>query len=222
MPQKKNFTIFERLRGETAHLISLHFDFFLGQRNTPYTNLVEVSKKAGRYLILIFQHMERITLLLTLVLEHLEFLVDDMRKACEQEFHAGFALANLLTTRDRIPYRKTQIIAGKYLGRAMKHQLTPSQLSIAELKVEVSNYGYSMSISQSQLQEIFDADASLRSKRFRHRNRNMLTWRHASLKEKRQLSLLWGHCISHLYEVKNKIKALPQLEDRRMFHLLNG
>jgi argininosuccinate lyase len=36
MPHKKNFTILERIRGETAHLATLHLDFLLGQRSTPY------------------------------------------------------------------------------------------------------------------------------------------------------------------------------------------
>ncbi len=165
MPQKKNFTIFERLRGETAHLIAFHFDFFLGQRNTPYTNLVETSKEAGRYLILIFQHMERITVLLTLVLEHLEFLAEDMRRACEQEFHAGFALANLLTLQDQIPYRTAQVIAGSSISNAINRHLTPAQLPVTELEAEARKRGYSTNISQEQLEQLFDVEAALRSKR---------------------------------------------------------
>ncbi|MEK8104314.1 lyase family protein [Micromonospora sp. M12] len=48
MPQKKNFPVLERIRGRTAHLTAYHLDAVLGQRNTPYTNLVEVSRRPAR------------------------------------------------------------------------------------------------------------------------------------------------------------------------------
>jgi argininosuccinate lyase len=161
MPQKKNFTILERIRGETSHLASLHLDFLLGQRNTPYTNLVEVSKEAGRYLLALFSHIDRIATLLNLVMEQLSFRADRMREACEREYYGGFALANALTLRSGIPYRTAQIIAGEFIRAAVAAQIRPSDLRLAELQSIAGKRGYDLDLSQEQLHELFDVTANL-------------------------------------------------------------
>ena len=50
MPQKKNFPILERIRGRSAHVAAFAVDLAMGQRSTPYSNMVEVSKEAGAHL----------------------------------------------------------------------------------------------------------------------------------------------------------------------------
>ena len=89
MPQKKNYPVLERIRGKTAHLTAFHVDVLTGQRNTPYTNLVEVSKEAGAHL-----HAAGTTALLVLrlldtVVAGLCFDEPRMRAACTAEFSAG-------------------------------------------------------------------------------------------------------------------------------------
>jgi argininosuccinate lyase len=165
MPQKKNFTILERIRGETAHLASLHLDFLLGQRNTPYTNLVEVSKEAGRYLVALFSHIDRIATLLTLVIEQISFRADRMREACEREYYGGFALANALTLHCGIPYRTAQIIAGEFIRAAVATQTRPSEVSLEVLREIAGKRGYSLDLSQEQLRALFDVTTNLSDKR---------------------------------------------------------
>lgn len=164
MPQKKNFTILERIRGETSHLASLHLDFLLGQRNTPYTNLVEVSKEAGRYLVTLFSHIDRIATLLTLVIEQISFRADRMREACEREYYGGFALANALTLRSGIPYRTAQIIAGEFIRAAIAAQTRPAEVRLEALQEIAEKRGYSLDLSQEQLRALFDVTANLSSK----------------------------------------------------------
>jgi argininosuccinate lyase len=164
MPQKKNFTILERIRGETAHLAALHMDFLLGQRNTPYTNLVEVSKEAGRYLVPLFSHVDRIATLLTLVMEQISFRAERMRDACEREYYGGFALANALTLRSKIPYRTAQIIAGELIRAAVAAQIRPADLRLEQLQQIAALRGYSLDLSQEQLRELFDVTANLSGK----------------------------------------------------------
>ena len=149
---------------ETAHITSLHFDFFLGQRNTPYTNLVEVSKETGRYMLALFQHVNRVLQLFTLIIEQVQFRSKEMKNACDHEFHAGFALANLLTRQDNIPYRIAQVITGEFITASINNQILPAQLQVTDLAVIVSRYGYHLSINQHQLEQLFDAQVSLHSK----------------------------------------------------------
>jgi argininosuccinate lyase len=164
MPQKRNFTILERIRGETAHLTALHLDFMLGQRNTPYTNLVEVSKEAGRYLIPLFEHADRIMTLLSVVVERLAFNPQHMRSACEREYYGGFALANALTLQDHIPYRTAQIVVGEFIRTAVADYVPPARLSVIELGTIVARHGYVLGMTQDQLRSLFDVTANLEGK----------------------------------------------------------
>lgn len=164
MPQKRNLTILERIRGETSHLAALHVDFMLGQRNTPFTNMVEVSKEAGRYALALFEHADRITTLLHLVIEHLAFDQDRMYQVCASQYFGGFALANALTMNDSIPYRQAQVIVGELIRDAIVNDIPPADLKLATLQSILARYGYRSGLSQEQLRLLFDVYANLQSK----------------------------------------------------------
>src|SRR5207248_992654 len=115
-------------RGQTAHISSFYFDFLLGQRNTPYTNLVEVSKEAGRYLIFLFTSTRSVVRLFRTVIEHIQFRENRMRAACEREYIWGLTVANLLTLQRGIPYRIAQAITGRYIALAMEERIKPQQV----------------------------------------------------------------------------------------------
>lgn len=115
MPQKKNYPIIERLRGRTAHLMAFYVDLATGQRNTAYSNSVEVSKEAGRQSGTAFADARAVVDGTTLVVERLHWRVDAMRASCERDHFGGFSLANQLTLRAGIPWRTAQVVAGRYV-----------------------------------------------------------------------------------------------------------
>jgi argininosuccinate lyase len=165
MPQKRNFTILERIRGETAHLAAFTVDFLLGQRNTPYTNLVEVSKEAGRYVVPLFDHADRIVQLVTLVVQRLEFRPERLREACAAEYCGGFALANALTLRDAVPARTAQILVGEYIRDAIAQGISPDGLQVTTLQEIGARHGYAVSLDEESLRDLFDASVNLAHKR---------------------------------------------------------
>jgi argininosuccinate lyase len=126
MPQKKNFPVLERIRGKTGHLAALHLDTVLCQRNTPYTNLVEVSKEASSHLLGAVDSCRAALRLFTAVLDGLTFRADRMAQACEHEYFGGFSLANSLTLSEGIPWRTAQVIVGTYVAEVIKAGLEPS------------------------------------------------------------------------------------------------
>jgi len=164
MPQKKNFPILERIRGRTGHVSAFYVDFLLGQRNTPYTNLVEVSKEAGSHLITLFTAMQSVLRLFTVTIEHMRFQEDRMRAACEREYLGGLTLANLLTLHEGIPYRTSQVIIGRYIVAAMKRQLEPRNIDRSLLKLACQQYGYDVHLSNEMFNFAFDVDQNLRAK----------------------------------------------------------
>lgn len=164
MPQKRNFTILERIRGATAHLAGFHFDFMMGQRNTPYTNLVEVSKEATRYLISLFEQADLVVTLLTLVMEHLKFGSEQMRLISQKHYFGGFALANILTLQSHIPYRVAQVIAGEFIQKALVDKVAPAALDIAILKAITMHHGYNLNLDQLQLHQLFSEKDNLTRK----------------------------------------------------------
>lgn len=164
MPQKKNFTILERIRGKLAHISSFYVDFLLGQRSTAYTNLVEVSKEAGSYLFSLWHETQSALQLLTVVIERMHFREARMRASCEREYLGGSSIANLLTLRGKIPYRTAQVITGRYILLSMEQGLRPTQLDAVLLCTLCQQYGYEITIAQEELQQTGDVDQNLYQK----------------------------------------------------------
>ncbi|QBD83483.1 argininosuccinate lyase [Ktedonosporobacter rubrisoli] len=164
MPQKKNFPVLERLRARTAHLTAYYQDFIMGQRNTSYTNLVEVSKEAGSQLSSMFTTMASLLRIFTLVIDQMEFQSETMRHACTQEYFGGFALANHLTLQAGISTRQGQVAAGKYIVQAIQQGFTPGQGSAHLLHAICQAQGYSADIAYHTLQELFDPEHNLQEK----------------------------------------------------------
>jgi argininosuccinate lyase len=164
MPQKRNFPILERVRGRTAHIPAFYMDFVLGQRNTPYTNLVEVSKEAGSYLLTMFTTMRSVLRLFTTVVEHMQFRADRMRAACEREYVGGSTLADLLTLHHAIPHRMAQVIVGRYILLAVERQRPPSECDSLLLHAAGQQYGYEINVTDDILRGAFDVDYNFRSK----------------------------------------------------------
>jgi argininosuccinate lyase len=169
MPQKKNFPILERIRGRTAHLCSLHLDMAIGQRNTPYTNMVEVSKEAGAHLFGLFETARSLLRLFTTVLDELRFDAEAMRAACEREYLGGFTLANLLTLRAGVPWRQAQVIAGRYVVAAIERDLPPAKPDGALLVSIAAEAGYQVGDGEALgavlLAEAFSVPGALQAKR---------------------------------------------------------
>jgi len=165
MPQKKNYPVLERIRGRTAHLSAFHLDLVLGQRNTPYSNSVEVSKEAGTYLLPAFTTTRSVLLLLTTVLDNLHFNQDRMLEVCERDYLGGFTLANLLTLDENVPWRKAQVIAGQYIVAAVGRGLPPRETAPDLLHDTALRHGFTLTQPGRALTLAFDVRESLRRKR---------------------------------------------------------
>lgn len=164
MPQKKNYPILERVRGKTGHLVSYYFDFMLLQRNTPYTNLVEVSKEGGSNMYAIFETLESINKLLRLVVCNINFNSDKMLAAISTGYFGGFSLANILTLEGNIPTREAQVISGKYILEAMNRELEPSGVDLNLLSDLCRKKGYEISIPSELIHSSFQVEHGLNKK----------------------------------------------------------
>ncbi|PFJ17659.1 argininosuccinate lyase [Bacillus cereus] len=117
MPQKKNHTILERIRGSVNHLNSFLTDFMSSSQNTSYTNLVEVNKEGTRYLEEMFDDFSRSIILFKIYIENMNIDEEKAYKSCTDDFFGGYSLANYLCNEYGIPYRKAQKILGEFLSR---------------------------------------------------------------------------------------------------------
>ncbi|WP_329568933.1 argininosuccinate lyase [Kitasatospora sp. NBC_01266] len=161
MPQKKNFPILERIRGRTAHLTAYHLDVILGQRNTPFTNLVEVSKEAGRHVLTAFTDSRSVLRLFRTVLDALVLRADRMAAACEREYFGGFSLANSLALEELVPWRKAQVIAGGYIVAAARTGEAPSAVDPELLGRIAAEHGYRLADPGRLLAAAFDVGQAL-------------------------------------------------------------
>ncbi|MER6546717.1 lyase family protein [Streptomyces sp. NPDC001250] len=165
MPQKKNYPLLERLRGRTGHLTAFYVDFATGQRNTPYTNMVEVSKEAGLHAAAMFDAIRAVLAGLCLVVDKLQWRASRMRAVCEEDHFGGFSLANELTLRAGIPWRTAQVIAGKYVSAVMAEGNGRAGISNpAALGSVAREAGHPLEHPGSYLTDSLDVDAQLRAK----------------------------------------------------------
>ncbi|WP_459503149.1 lyase family protein [Bacillus sp. C1] len=165
MPQKKNFPILERIRGKTAHLHAFYSDFVLGQRNTAYSNLVEVSKEASTHVITMFETFKSIIRLLKTTLDNLTFNEKRMLDVCTEEFFGGFSLANKLTLSSGIPYRRAQVIAGQYILKMVETGFRPEHVDVSVLKEIGLEHGFQIKLTREQLKSAFDVTHNIENKK---------------------------------------------------------
>ncbi len=161
MPQKKNYPVLERIRGRTAHLVSLHLDAVLGQRNTSYSNSVEVSKEAGAHVLGSFDTLCSTLGLFTTVLEHLRFREERALALCEREYLGGFSLANLLTLEEGVPWRRAQVVAGQFITACVEKGLPPAQADPELLRAVAVQNGFELSRPEHLVAESFDVRRGL-------------------------------------------------------------
>ena len=157
MPQKKNFPILERIRARSAHLTAFSVDLALGQRGSPYTNMVEVSKEAGVHLWTLFETLGSTLRLFGVVLASLRWQRERMAAACAREYLGGFSLANRLTLRSGIPWRTAQVLAGRYIVAATERGLAPGQPDGELLATLGRDLGYPVPCADQLLAEAFGA-----------------------------------------------------------------
>lgn len=162
MPQKKNFPILERIRGRTGHLAAFHLDVLLGQRNTPFANLVEVSKEAGSHLSAAFGTCRSALRLFTAVLAGVRFDAERMARLCRQEYFGAFSLANALTLTEGVPWRRAQVIAGGYVVAALDAGLAPARTDPELLRQVAAGHGVRLTDPGQALADAFDVPAALR------------------------------------------------------------
>ncbi len=161
MPQKKNYPVLERIRGKSAHLSAYYFDMLLAQRATPFSNMVEVSKEAGANLLPMFTTLGTTLRLFTAVVENLDFDGERMREAVDREFLGGFTLANELTLRESVPWRKAQVIAGRYVVAADAAGLPPRRCAPELLRTAAAEQGFTLEAPGELLATAFQGDGEL-------------------------------------------------------------
>ncbi|MDW4525512.1 lyase family protein [Rossellomorea marisflavi] len=155
MPQKKNYPIMERIRGQNAHMITFYTGIALSQKNTPFTNLVETAKEGGKYVGELF-HTSKVNLsLMRIVLENLSFIEEKMLDDCSKGFFGGFAFANHLTREYDVPNRKAQSIVGEIIRTAIEKGVSPSGVENVLVQEVCHKHGYSIRMDQESILALF-------------------------------------------------------------------
>ncbi|WP_415959936.1 argininosuccinate lyase [Streptomyces sp. 021-4] len=161
MPQKKNFPVLERIRGRTAHLTSWYIDVATSQRATSFGNSVEVAKEGSSGLEGATGTFCSLLRLLDVVLDRATFVAPAMREACEGNHLGGMSLANLLTLRHDIPWRRAQVIAGAYITEATRAGVPPEGLDAGVLTRVAAEHGHTVPDAADLLAAVRDPERLL-------------------------------------------------------------
>ncbi|GAA3585462.1 hypothetical protein GCM10022419_079270 [Nonomuraea rosea] len=163
MPHKRNFPVLERARGLTGHLTGLAVDLMIGQRNTGYTNLVEVSKESTRFLEDLFTTCDTMLGLVDLVISGVRFRAGRASRVARAELSTASTVANRLTLDHAIPARTAQVIVGTWIAAATRRlgddtELTPDRLTAQDLAAACARAGYELDVDADRLRADLDAD----------------------------------------------------------------
>jgi len=161
MPQKKNYPVLERIRGRTGHLFAWYADVVAAQRNTPFSNTVEVSKEGSRDLSSGLDCVDSVCRLLAAVLDAMTFRTELLRERCEREYLGGFSLANRLTLTEGVPWRAAQVVAGRYVLAALAADRPPGDPDPALLEQLSRAAGHPLADAGAVLDSVFDPEADL-------------------------------------------------------------
>jgi argininosuccinate lyase len=213
MPQKRNFPLLERARGKTSHLIGSYIDILLGQRNTTYSNLVEVSKESNKSLPLLLNNADDLLDLVILIFRYMEFNVDKTETRCSEEFFGGFSLANQLTIKNEIPYRAAQVIAGKFITYYIENNRKPHEVSSVLLTSICKDEGFVNSITTQELLEIFDFRKEIDRKITRGSTNDASVMKIINLHKKRDSELKQTFSTIK-YKVLSKLDALDHWDPK--------
>ncbi|WP_440070339.1 lyase family protein [Streptosporangium sp. OZ121] len=170
MPHKRNFPILERARGMTGHLVGLSYDIMIGQRNTGYTNLVEVSKESTRFLEDLFSTCGTMLALFERVVANVRFHPERAGRVARDELTAASTVANHLTLEHGVPARSAQVVVGSWISAAMDRldpaaALTPDLLSAPDLVAAGERFGFTLAVGETEVRGLLDAEASVWRKR---------------------------------------------------------
>lgn len=170
MPHKRNFPILERARGMTGHLVGLSYDIMIGQRNTGYTNLVEVSKESTRFLEDLFSTCGTMLALFERVVANARFHPERAGRVARGELTAASTVANHLTLEHGVPARSAQVVVGSWISAAMERldpdaTLTPDLLSAPDLVAAGERLGFTFAVEEDEVRGLLDAEASVWRKR---------------------------------------------------------
>jgi argininosuccinate lyase len=160
MPQKKNYPVLERIRGQSGHLAAFYLDVVLGQRNTPFSNLVEVSKEAGAHSHLAFDTAQGMLRLFTAVLRNLTINKGTITDACRRDFFGGFTLANILTLAENVPWRLSQVVSGSYIAQSIDNGAKPQDIDAELLRATAAAYGLQLQEPTKALRKAFAVEAA--------------------------------------------------------------
>ncbi|MFI6482217.1 lyase family protein [Nonomuraea sp. NPDC050663] len=170
MPHKRNFPVLERARGMSGHLVGLSVDLMIGQRNTGYTNLVEVSKESTRFLEDLFSLCGTMLALTEQVVRRLRFQHARAARAVRGELLAASTVANRLTLEHGIPARTAQVVVGAWILAATQElgsgdDLTPDLLTADGLAKAAADQGHPLPVNEVWLRTLLDAEASVARRR---------------------------------------------------------
>lgn len=84
-----------------------------------------------------------------------------MKQRCALEYYGGFTLANILTEKSNIPYRKAQVIAGRFVTKSLESNIVPAEASIQLLNKICTEYGYSNKVLVGELRNVFNVEKAL-------------------------------------------------------------
>jgi argininosuccinate lyase len=163
MPQKRNAYVWEDIRGQAIHPVGALMQVWLGMKNTPFSNSVEVSSEATAHVWPALDGIEKAVRLTRLLVEKVEVRPRRMRSFLQGSGVTMTALADYLVARHGLAFRTAHEAVAALVGE-LPAGVEPRPEEVRERLEEILHEitGRSVSLGAG-LREALDPEAALRA-----------------------------------------------------------
>lgn len=153
MPQKKNPVVLEWLKGRAAHLIGNQMTMLSAQKNTSYTNVIDVNRESLRFSSQACGDAVAMLSVATAIVSSIVPQAETMAARANGNFSSTTLLANLLVRDSGLSFREAHDLVARLVRAAQARGVDCTGIDAGLLN---ETAGYDVGINDQRLREILD------------------------------------------------------------------
>ncbi len=163
MPQKRNPVALEWLKGRSAHISANLYAMLTGQKNTSYTNVIDVNRESLLRLSSTFSDLQAMLEMAGALIEGVVPATDRMLQGAAENFSTVTLLANFLVRREGLSFRSAYQVVSAVVRQALGLGLNSTEVD-PELLAGVSEevLGRRVELTEADIRDVLDPATNVR------------------------------------------------------------
>ncbi|HEX8595750.1 MAG TPA: argininosuccinate lyase [Pseudomonas sp.] len=165
MPQKKNPTVLEYLKGRTGHIVGLLMGASITVKGSNFSHTGDANREGTRGFWEAAEEVQRCLKLLNLVLRTATPNTQLAARRASEDFSTATGLADLIVREADLSFREAHHVVGAAVRMAMDAGLSAHQIDTAMVdRCAVEQLGHPLKLSAEKVSECLDPAANVQSR----------------------------------------------------------